>query len=217
MRTFEPEELESLIRVAVTNAAGLREGFSEFQKQNYTAEQERLTEIILDWLAIEHARQHPFTIQTVEQERPCVVAGLQLNLRIDRIDRLNDGKLILIDYKSGLQDRRKLDGPRPPEPQLLLYASTLGEEVEGVFFGQLKPRDLHPIGYSRHEQFASRKVEVLRDSWPERLAEWRATVDRLARDFAEGYAHVHPTADACTFCQNRPLCRVGERSADDNA
>jgi probable DNA repair protein len=217
LRAFEVDELTSLVRAAVKESVALREGFSEFQKQNREAEQERLTEIILQWLEIERDRKHPFTIQTVEQERPYEVAGLQLGLRIDRIDRLENGKLVLIDYKSGLQDRKKLDGQRPPEPQLLLYASTLGDEVEGVFFGQLKPRDLHPIGYSRHEQFTSRKVEVLADGWPERLAEWRETVDRLARDFVQGYAHVHPASDACTYCRNGPLCRVAERSTDDDS
>ncbi|HEX4229755.1 MAG TPA: PD-(D/E)XK nuclease family protein [Bryobacteraceae bacterium] len=217
LRALESEALTSLVRAAVNQAVTLREGFSEFQKQNREAEQERLTEIILEWLAIEGDRKHPFTIQTVEQERPCEVAGLQLGLRIDRIDRLENGKLVLIDYKSGAQERKKLDGQRPPEPQLLLYASTLGDEVEGVFFGQLKPRDLHPIGYSRHQQFSSKKVEVLADGWPERLAEWRETVDRLARDFVRGYAHVHPVSEACTYCRNGPLCRVAERSADDDS
>lgn len=217
LRMLDIDDLTLLVRTAVAEAIALRKGISEFQKQNREAEHQRLTEVILAWLQIERERQHPFAIQTVEQDRPCEVAGLQLNLRIDRIDRLDDGKLVLIDYKSGVQERKKLDGQRPPEPQLLLYASTLGTEVEGVFFAQLKPRDLHPIGYSRHQQFSSKKVEVLADGWPERLAEWRETVDRLARDFAQGCAHVHPTFDACTYCQIRPLCRVGERSADDNS
>jgi RecB family exonuclease len=216
LRGLDIDALTSLVRAAVNEAVTVREGFSEFQKQNREAEQDRLTEIILEWLAIEQDRKHPFTIQTVEQERPCEVAGLRLGLRIDRIDRLESGKLVLIDYKSGLQERKKLDGQRPPEPQLLLYASTLGDEVEGVLFAQLKPRDLHPIGYSRHEQFSSKKVEVLADGWPERLLEWRETVDRLAHDFVQGYAHVHPTSEACTFCQNGPLCRVAERSTDDD-
>jgi probable DNA repair protein len=217
LRSFDEEGLTALVRRVVEREVSPREWQSEFQQQNNAAERDRLTQLVLEWLEIERGRKQPFTIQTVEQQRPCEVAGLQLNLRIDRIDQLENGKLVLIDYKSGLQDKKKLDGQRPPEPQLLLYASAMGEEVEGVFFAQLKPRELSPIGYSRHEQFSSKKVEVLGEGWAERMTEWRETVDRLARDFAQGYAHIYPASDACTFCQNRPLCRIQERSGDDDA
>jgi ATP-dependent helicase/nuclease subunit B len=217
LRELSQEDLQLLVQTAVDQAVALREDFSEFQKQARSAERERLVSIVLEWLAIEEQRKNAFTIQVTEQERQCEVAGLRLSLRMDRIDRLDNGKLVLIDYKSGVQDRKNLDGPRPPEPQLLLYASTLGEEVEGVYFAQLKPRNLCPVGYSRHGQFSSDKKEILGEAWPERLTEWRYTVEGLARDFVQGYAHVDPAKDACTFCQNRPLCRVGERTADDYA
>ncbi len=81
------------------------------------------------------------------------MAGLRLRLRLDRIDRLDNGHFLLIDYKSGEQTRPKLEGERPLEPQLLVYAAAVQEEVDGIFFGQLKPRELKAVGFSRDETF----------------------------------------------------------------
>ncbi len=44
------------------------------------------------------------------------------NLRLDRIDRLNDGTFLVIDYKSGDVSPKSWDLPRPDDVQLPLYA-----------------------------------------------------------------------------------------------
>src|SRR5207248_9801368 len=122
---------------------------SPFREQNVLAERERLEELILDWLRIERNRKQPFTVETTEQERSFKIAGLDLRLRIDRVDRLKKGNLVLIDYKSGEPKIKQLEGDRPAEPQLLVYAAAMKQDVDGIFFGQLKPRDLRAVGFSR--------------------------------------------------------------------
>jgi hypothetical protein len=44
------------------------------------------------------------------------------SLRLDRIDRLNDGSLLVIDYKTGDVSPKSWDLPRPDDVQLPLYA-----------------------------------------------------------------------------------------------
>ena len=47
------------------------------------------------------ATRVPFTVLETEEKTSVSIAGLTLNLRLDRIDRLNDGSLLVIDYKTG--------------------------------------------------------------------------------------------------------------------
>jgi ATP-dependent helicase/nuclease subunit B len=213
LRSLEPSELKELIQSSLEEAVKCHERDSEFHRQASNAERERLAEIILEWLALERERLQPFIVQTVEQERFFDVAGMRLSLRIDRIDQLPNGNLLLIDYKSGEQSRKKLIGDRPEEPQLLVYAAALGEQVEGIFFGQLKPRDLKAIGHSREAQFDSKEAEVHGAQWDSRVSIWRQTVERIGQQFVEGYAAVAPRFGACSYCNIKPLCRIQERLA----
>ena len=166
----------------------------------------------MDWLSIERTRKQPFTVEIAEQERTFEIAGLKLRLRMDRVDRVKNGKLVLIDYKSGEPKRPQLEGDRPEEPQLLVYAAALGRDVEGVFFGQLKPRNLRVLGFSREGHFADKAAEVRRD-WDLFMAESREKIERIAREFVKGHARVAPLKTACNFCGLKPLCRIQELRA----
>jgi ATP-dependent helicase/nuclease subunit B len=129
---------------------------------------------------------------------------------MDRIDRLTNGKLLLIDYKSGKQSREKLKCPRPPEPQLLVYAAAAGEDVDGVLFGELKPRELRAVGFSREKHFDSSSITVMGKGWDTYLRTAQAEVHRIALEFVSGHAAVEPLRGACQYCRIKPLCRVNE-------
>ncbi len=81
----------------------------------------RLTVLITEWLRFEQARQ-PFTVLETEKKTNVSIAGLPLHLRLDRVDRLNDGSLLVIDYKTGDAKAKSWDLPRPDDVQLPLYA-----------------------------------------------------------------------------------------------
>ena len=119
------EDLRTLVRETIAGAVETKES-GLLHQLSVETERERLEELILEWLDIERLREQAFTVETVEQERKFEVPGLSLKLRIDRIDRLSNGNLILIDYKSGKQTHPKLSGERPAEPQLLVYAASVG-------------------------------------------------------------------------------------------
>jgi len=57
-------------------------------------------------------------------------------------------------------------------------------------------------------------------SWNEVLAGWRQAIERLAQDFMAGEAGVSPKQypQTCTYCELKPLCRIGEslEAAVDN-
>jgi ATP-dependent helicase/nuclease subunit B len=154
----------------------------------------------------------PFTVERTEEKIIHQVSGLQLNLRIDRIDRLENGRLVLIDYKSGETKAGDLESERPKEPQLLLYASALGDEVDGMFFGQLKARDQRLVGYSRqaHSGDSKNKKAKVCAGWYDFLHDRRSAVEHLAAGFVAGDAVVGPQKGACEYCGCAPFCRVNE-------
>jgi ATP-dependent helicase/nuclease subunit B len=208
LRLTPDNQLRSVVAEAVSLATtGEQDG--PFHEQNSLAERERLEELILNWLRLECTRKQPFTVETTELERSFEIDGLQLRLRIDRVDRVKNGRLVLIDYKSGKPMRKQLEGERPAEPQLLVYAAALGNDVDGIFFGQLKPRELRAVGFSREKHFADRTAEVKQD-WDAFMQESRENVGRITRGFLEGFAAVAPIEGACNYCGMRPLCRVNE-------
>ncbi len=174
-------------------------------------ERERLEELIHQWLNFERGRKQAFTVETVEEKRYYELPGLRLGLRVDRMDRLKNGKLVLIDYKSGAQTRGKLKCPRPPEPQLLVYAAAVGNEVDGMFFGELKPREPRAVGFSRERHFPGSAAEISKN-WSFHIAEAKSEVQRLASEFVSGYAAVDPIKGACEYCGIMPICRINERA-----
>ena len=216
LRSVSPAARETLVKEAILEAVK-DDRSSPFHEVVTAVERERLQEVILGWLDIESSRVEPFVVEITEQERHCELSGLPLRLRVDRMDRLPDGSLVLIDYKSGPQTRNKLKGERPSEPQLLVYASAVGAQVDGLLFAELKPRDQRPVGVTRSKQFDSRSVDVIGKKWEAFLAESEANVTRLASEFRQGAAAVDPLPGACSYCAQKPLCRVNELGGGEEA
>ncbi|MGH9638778.1 MAG: PD-(D/E)XK nuclease family protein [Bryobacteraceae bacterium] len=211
LRAATEEELRKAVRRALETAIDghMQTPFERLAKET---ERERLEEVILDWLAIEREREQPFAVEAVELKREHEFAGLRLKLRLDRIDRLANGNVLLLDYKSGKQGSPKWDADRPLEPQVQVYAAALGSEVDGLFLCQLKPRDMKAIGHSREKQFTGKSAAVA-DDWDGFLEQSSACIEKLAGDFAAGFAAVDPLKKACDYCSQKPLCRIQERNA----
>jgi len=174
-------------------------------------ERERLARLAREWLEVE-ARRAPFKVKALEEQREIAVAGLTYKSRIDRMDDLERGGHVLIDYKSGgFPSPRHWEGPRPDDPQLPLYAVAAPEELAGVTFAKLKPGEMKFMGYSRAEHLLP-NVQIYRD-WDKLLEQWKADAQALGKAFAEGDAHVDPKEDlkTCRRCDLHTLCRVYEK------
>jgi ATP-dependent helicase/nuclease subunit B len=87
-------------------------------------EQECLHRLLQKWLEFEVQRPN-FSVVATEAAIECEIGKLPLHLRIDRIDQLDDGALLLIDYKTGkeIPSLKKCLTTPPIEPQLPLYAT----------------------------------------------------------------------------------------------
>lgn len=209
LKKIPPFELQFLVQDAVKRAVHTRED-GPLHQQLSLAEIDRLIEVVLAWLEIERNRKQPFQVETTEQARVLEVAGLQLNIRIDRIDRLRNGKHLLIDYKSGDTSAASLNKERPREPQLLAYAAAMRDEVDGFFFAQLKPRNAALVGYARELHIDGQKPPGKNVKWDDYLRDRIGAVERLAESFVAGDAAVDPLTGACQYCGVTPFCRVNE-------
>jgi len=175
-------------------------------------EQRRLEKLLSEWLEIEKSRG-AFTVRATEQKQLVSLGGLEVKTRADRVDRLADGREIILDYKTGQVKSRGWQGDRPDEPQLPLYCATSEGTIAGAAFALIRTGDLGFLGYTDAgaELPAMKKMEVdAPASFGEQVGAWRMVLEGLAVNFREGQADVDPKKGACEQCGLRALCRIRE-------
>ncbi|MGO9336513.1 MAG: PD-(D/E)XK nuclease family protein [Terracidiphilus sp.] len=183
-------------------------------------EQQRLTGLVTAWLDFESTRIS-FEVLETEVKRTISPAGLTFSLRLDRLDRLNDGSVLVIDYKSGDVSPKSWELPRPDDIQLPLYASfALDEEHDlgGLVFAKVRPGD-HCFAGRVGDAVATLDPSLSKHSalvntpfTAEMLLAWRDSIEQLARDFLSGSADVDPRdyPRTCERCGLQTLCRIQE-------
>jgi probable DNA repair protein len=170
----------------------------------------RLQNLLGKWLDLERARA-PFEVEALEQsDRLARFAGLDFEVRIDRIDRLADGARVLLDYKTGAAspDWR---GERPENPQLPIYALLRPDGLIAVAYAKVNAADPGFVVESARPKIFPRnrptKLEGMA-SFAQLVDVWSQRLERIAAGFAAGRAEVAPTPQACQSCDLHELCRV---------
>ena len=187
-----------------------------WQRAYLKAEEERAADLVMDWLALESARQ-PFQIVTVEEKATLQVGDLSLRVRADRIDQVAGGEL-LIDYKTGEVSTASWEGPRPEQPQLPLYAAFGGAtKLVGALFAQVRPSKMSFKGRvddvrANLSDALDAKQLVTAPYTADLIEEWRGTLLNLAESFVRGEAQVDPRIypKSCQYCLLQGVCRVAE-------
>lgn len=178
-------------------------------------EKERLERLVSDWMRLEADRPSTFEVAEQEVTRTAVVGPLELEMRADRVDRLEDGRLVVLDYKSSPKSVEALLGSRPEEPQLPFYCTQADGEVAAVAFAMVGAKRIGFAGLSSETGLLS-DVKPPKDAgFAETKASWRSTLEALANEFALGHAPVDPRSpDDCSFCHLGALCRIDGEGAE---
>ena len=181
----------------------------------YAYEKQRLHERLTEWLACELTRR-PFHVKALEEQvRDVAVGPLRLDIRLDRVDELQDGSHLLLDYKTGKVKTAAWMGERPEEPQLPLYALFGGVSgVSAVAFAQLRADKTELL--ARAEAPSEMVSESLGKLSTANLLDdavrdhWRESLLALAEGFARGDAEVNPRDGlrTCEYCPLAGLCRI---------
>jgi probable DNA repair protein len=180
-------------------------------------ERRRLMDLLAEWLDLER-RRRPFQVQSLEKRLDISIGGLHLNVVADRIDRLESGKLVIIDYKTGRHFLSEWFQDRPVEPQVPLYSLFCPEPVAGVYFGVVRKGESCFVGLGEETEIvpgckAFTEHSLTRDftSWTELLTHWKSQLEDLAAEVLRGEARVAPsTKQACRQCDLHALCRIYE-------
>ena len=214
LKHMASSKLESLINAM---AAGAIRKHSKLKPETFTPEfrrleTRRLASLISQWMAIEKARPE-FTIGDLEKRHDANFHGLNLRMRIDRIDELPEGGQVLIDYKTGEVSVNKWEGDRPEEPQLPLYAVSLKDDIKAVTFAGMKKGRLGYTGMGETADLIDgvKAAGEAEEEWQAQLREWEKVLGDLAEEYIQGNASVTPTKTACRYCDLHSLCRIHER------
>lgn len=183
-----------------------------------------LVRLMQAWLE-EEKRRGAFTVVASEQSLQWRFANLELRLRIDRIDRAEDGSTVVIDYKTGRLGSIDWEAQRQDSPQLMLYQQAVEQgglhaPVSAVLHARV---NLEEVKYSGIGQDAAVLPEIAftanryvsSTSWEELLQHWQHSLQQLAQEFLDGFVAVQPKSPrSCDYCHLGSFCRIAEaRSA----
>jgi probable DNA repair protein len=198
-------ELRELVESSIRKALDKKLGEAS-QSLNRIQELEvrRLSGLLLEWLQKERARPD-FEVRLLEEKQRYEIGGLELDIRVDRVDRYSDGSHAILDYKTGKSALTKQwEKERPEAPQLPLYSIMMEERVSTVAFAKLVTGKLEFLGISETGDSGMKAPVDLQAQ----IAAWRIVLESLAVSFVTGDASVDPTAKACQYCDLKGLCRV---------
>jgi ATP-dependent helicase/nuclease subunit B len=215
LQQFSAEKLNLFVRESVRDVVlEVLPLPDDLNKHLCELEIQRLHQLVLQWLDLEQQRP-PFKVTAIEQPIELKIAELSLHLQVDRIDTLEDGSQIIIDYKTGSPSPSSWFGERPDEPQLPLYALHAPEHIRGLVFAQIRAQIVKFNGITA-ETGKLPGVKSVQTPWPELIEQWQTTLTNLAENFCAGEASVAPKKypTTCTYCHLASLCRINERESD---
>jgi hypothetical protein len=216
LEAMSPESLEALVEASLERAlaAGLPGGLGprarELEREWQREAIGRLLDLDMDRADFEVA----YTEAPLEQS----LAGLQLRLRVDRIDRIAAG-LVVLDYKTGRAAIGQWRGVRPDAPQLPLYAVLSREPIVAVAFASVGAHQAAFRGVGRSagllpgivaaERFELTDTREAGFDWDHVRGRWAAWLGALAAGHQRGEAAVDPKLpQTCRQCHLQTLCRV---------
>ncbi len=235
LRTMNESQREEIILRAVSHSLrhARQQQPDRWDLAYLETQQIRLALLLRDWIALELQRPD-FTVLAQEHQQEVSIGPLRLSLRVDRVD-LVDGQRIILDYKTGHASPSQWLGHRPDQPQVPLYAILATEAAAqadashsplgAVGFAQVRPgREMQLRGLEATPGMLSKPTSRQRaavmeaDSFQGQVERWQGILERLAAEFAEGSARVHPKRypTTCERCGQRSLCRIDTSSFDEN-
>lgn len=233
INALKASTLDALLHTLRTLA---QQVLSEFNSQSEHAfsdtflglEAERLCKLVAAWLTeVEMLRPQGFSVVACEAEHKVTIQDISIKLVIDRIDQLDDGRLVVMDYKTGrAMDFKNWAEDAITEPQLPIYAAFVLQDqvVATVCYAKVRPADMAFIGIAESEDMLQ-GATVLTDKrgrnlfaeadfpdWRSVLQHWQSRITATALALKAGDAAVRFNDEKqLDYCEVLPLLRLPER------
>ncbi|MBT6328124.1 MAG: hypothetical protein HOJ28_06100 [Candidatus Thioglobus sp.] len=181
---------------------------TNYSKSNFIeVERNRLLELVNQFILSEKQRDE-FRVLSTEQESKVDIAGLAFDVRLDRIDEMENGDQIIFDYKIGKTSVSNWCGDIIKEPQLPIY--TLSNKTQGICFIELASDKISYKGLSRDKDSLPKQSnkKTTCAAWDEQLEIWQQKLNKTSLNFQQGQAQVLPSKNACEYCEYDSLCRI---------
>jgi len=189
---------------AVQRALKKHRARQKLPEVSYQAECQRLEKLLAEWLEFEKGRTG-FTVDQLEQRFESAFLGHSVSVRVDRIDRLDDGSLMVIDYKSSAGNAAGWSYPRLRQAQLPLYTVLLsnlnadahpGGTVTAAALATVRGGECTLQGiaaesstqFDKIQSFHGRRGGFARKfgHWEALYCHWDACIDQLASEIVKG-------------------------------
>ncbi|WP_342220733.1 PD-(D/E)XK nuclease family protein [Rickettsiella endosymbiont of Miltochrista miniata] len=216
-----PSALEKIINDAIDHCLNL---FSKkrplgFKRLFIDIERRRLQSLLSNLIALE--KQRPAFMQTQhETKKQLTLGALSFKLRIDRIDKLSATQYLIIDYKTGAPSKIDWLEERCDYPQLPLYCLSHAETVRSFAIMHLRSNKITLQGISAEESIMQQltplkklKTALVLNDWSDLLKHWQTSLEKLAIEFQQGVADVHPKhgPTTCRHCDLQLFCRINHQ------
>lgn len=188
----------------------------------------RIEKLLLRWLTEVEAQRAPFSVERCESTLLLKIGELKLKGTLDRLDQLNNGQYLIIDYKSsGNLNIKDWTGTPPSEPQLPLYATHYIDTADSsalaaMTYAQLHPQKCQFVGISAEDNLLPKvsAYDAVKQqgknlfnkenfpTWQSVLNHWQSCLTQLANDFSAGNAALTFKKDSdLNYCDLKPLLR----------
>lgn len=189
-------------------------------------EDARLQALLAVWLEVEAQRAN-FRVIACEEKHELDIEGLPVRVVIDRIDELDDGRLVVIDYKSGRSvSADSWADARIGEPQLPIYAALAfpDRDLAAVALARVTRDEPGFLGVAQDDgllpelkSLAAQRRRYAEDEFPDWDALrslWAERIREIAREVKHGVAAVvFDDEKQLAYCDVLPLLRIAERKA----
>ena len=204
LRAWGSAETEQQVAMAIEATFPRYERRADKVLQSLLAlERRRVAQLLTSVIDLDRNREE-FRVKAVEGIHEFRHGNLSLELRIDRIDRLEDGSVAVLDYKTGTPRRFLNADGDPRDIQLVVYAYSLEDPVSMM--------GLYNID-SRQTAIEASNAEDT-DDWSATLARWFSLVERAAEELAGGDVRLHSRSSVSEARPLSLLTRFGELTRD---
>jgi ATP-dependent helicase/nuclease subunit B len=182
---------------------------TKLEKVLLEVEETRLRELMILWFEVEE-RSEEFEVLETEYAYSTQIGNLTFRMRADRIDRLANGSLRIVDYKTGNCENGAWLPSRMDDPQLPFYASTLPiGRVSSIAYAQVKEGQARYLSWPSNQK----PKNELPQNWEDASELWESDLESTYGLIAEGNAAPFPKKglDTCRSCDLQIFCRFEQK------